>query len=326
MAGSAETKAGGSWLLVCAGGIILALGTYGFLQERIMAMPYGEDGEFFKWSVFLVLNNRLVAASAGLISAVLKGESMTKGPPRWKYFAIAGSNIVATFCQYEALKYVSFPTQCLGKSMKMVPVMVMNRVFGKTYPLRDWLISIVVTGGCVVFMMTGSIKSKRSKGNVDDSLYGLGLLAVYLAFDALTPTLQEKIFKKEKASRPVAMFYTNLSSALVSVAYLSSMGIFAEVVPFLTKHPKLMVDATALSLAATGGQFAIYSTIAHFGSLILAAIMNVRMLTQVIVSMVMYQHTPSQGQVVGLVMVFGALFTKVRLDSAKKVDEKKKKA
>lgn len=33
---------------------------YGVLQERIMTQPYGEEKEHFKYSVFLVLNNRLV--------------------------------------------------------------------------------------------------------------------------------------------------------------------------------------------------------------------------------------------------------------------------
>ena len=28
----------------------------------------------------------------------------------------------ATTCQYEALRYVSFPTQTLGKTAKMIPV------------------------------------------------------------------------------------------------------------------------------------------------------------------------------------------------------------
>jgi adenosine 3'-phospho 5'-phosphosulfate transporter B2 len=32
--------------------------------------------------------------------------------------------MLATGCQYEALRYVSFPTQTLAKTAKMIPVMV----------------------------------------------------------------------------------------------------------------------------------------------------------------------------------------------------------
>ena len=44
--------------------------------------------------------------------------------PIYSYATVSLSNIVATFCQYEALKYVSFPVQTLGKCAKMLPVMV----------------------------------------------------------------------------------------------------------------------------------------------------------------------------------------------------------
>ena len=41
-------------------------GTYGFLQERIMAAPYGTGvtAEYFKFTVFLVFLNRVVSATS----------------------------------------------------------------------------------------------------------------------------------------------------------------------------------------------------------------------------------------------------------------------
>merc|ERR1719247_3187862 len=156
---------GAVYLVTCAAGIIAALGAYGFIQERIMAVPYvAADGteEFFTTTVFLVLINRLVACSVGALGMLLKD------PPLWKYCMISVSNICATTCQYEALKYVSFPTQTLGKSMKMVPTMVMGFIlYGKRFPLRDWLISSCVTAGCVLFLLMGSIASKKSKKGGD---------------------------------------------------------------------------------------------------------------------------------------------------------------
>ena len=44
----------------CVVGIVGSLLVYGVLQERIMTQPYGEEKELFKFSVFLVLNNRMV--------------------------------------------------------------------------------------------------------------------------------------------------------------------------------------------------------------------------------------------------------------------------
>lgn len=69
----------------------------------------------------------------------------------------AGSNVVATFCQYEALKYVSFPVQTLGKCAKMIPVMVWGTLVNqKSYKGKDYFIAMMITGGCVLFAMTGA--------------------------------------------------------------------------------------------------------------------------------------------------------------------------
>ena len=44
-------------------------------------------------------------------------------------------NMLSSWCQYEALKYVSFPTQMLFKCFKLFPIMVMGKLLGnKNYP------------------------------------------------------------------------------------------------------------------------------------------------------------------------------------------------
>jgi UDP-galactose transporter B1 len=49
----------------------------------------------------------------------------------------------------EALKYVSFPTQVLAKSCKMVPVMAIKVIkFGETYQSQDYAVVVLVTLGC----------------------------------------------------------------------------------------------------------------------------------------------------------------------------------
>merc|ERR1719410_2351443 len=110
--------------------------------------------------------------------ARIHGESLRNNAPLWKYAAISLSNVGASTCQYEALKYVSFAVQMLGKSFKMMPVMVWGMVInGKRYKLQDWLIATVVTGGVTLFLMTGPTASATSQGS---TLIGLFLLAGFL--------------------------------------------------------------------------------------------------------------------------------------------------
>lgn len=81
--------------------------------------------------------------------------------PIYSYMAVSLSNVVATFCQYEALKYLSFPVQTLGKCAKMLPVMIWGiLIMRKKYGLKDFLLALCVTGGCTIFVLTGEVKSK----------------------------------------------------------------------------------------------------------------------------------------------------------------------
>ena len=149
------------WCVVYGLGIIAMLGLYGVIQERVMSEPY--DGELFKVSVFLVLCNRLVAiVYAGTVIKV-KNEDFANKAPLWKYLAISFSNVAATWCQYEALRYVSFPVQMLGKSFKMMPVMFWGIVIArKSYGMKDWSIAGGVTWGVTQFLMTGEISAKHA--------------------------------------------------------------------------------------------------------------------------------------------------------------------
>merc|ERR1719440_1402027 len=149
-----------AWCCFYGAGIIGMLVCYGILQERIMSQPYGhgKHAVLFTDSVFLVFMNRAVAVAFAIGMALFKGESLINGAPLWNYLAISFSNVYASTCQYEALKYVSFPVQMLGKSFKMMPVMVWGMaISGKSYKIVDWLVALAVTGGVTEFLMTGSI-------------------------------------------------------------------------------------------------------------------------------------------------------------------------
>merc|ERR1719333_190670 len=254
--------------LRCAGcgiGIIVMLGFYGVIQERVMSVPYG--GELFKASVFLVFINRLFAVMfAGTMCAVNQ-ESPVNKAPLWKYFAISLSNVAATTCQYEALKWVSFPVQMLGKSFKMMPVMVWGILISqKNYSLTDWLVAAAVTGGVTEFLMTGSIQAPH--GQADDSVYGLALLLGFLLFDGFTSTFQEKLFKEHQTSKYNQMLYINLGSAFTSCVGLLVAGQFGSALTFVNNYPLVVYDAATLSAAAVAGQFFIYSMVKDFGALV----------------------------------------------------------
>jgi adenosine 3'-phospho 5'-phosphosulfate transporter B2 len=255
-----------------------------------------------------VFCNRLVASIFSLAMAFWRGEPLKNKAPLGTYIVISLSNVYASACQYEALKYVSFPVQMLGKSFKMMPVMVWGMVISKkSYGVSDWLIAAAVTGGVTEFLMTGQIDSESNAGS---SVYGLGLLGCFLLLDGFTSTFQEKLFKEYKTTKYNQMLYVNLGSVAVSTITLVLTGGVGDALGFCAAHPEFVRDATALSAAAVTGQWFIYSQVKEFGALVFAATMNVRQVNSILLSYATYGHSITILQVGGLATVFAALFYK----------------
>lgn len=82
------------------------------------------------------------------LPGVQKGEKIAPTAPMKSYLVISMANCMATTCQYEALRYVSFPTQTLGKTAKMIPVMIWGTcLIGKTVLLPCHTTFAVITPG-----------------------------------------------------------------------------------------------------------------------------------------------------------------------------------
>lgn len=278
-----------------------------------MTHPYGT--EMFGISVFLVLCNRVVAVLFALGMMAVEKEQMKNAAPMWKYCAISLANVGATWCQYEALKYVSFPMQMLGKSFKMVPVMIWAMIISqKRYDLNDWCIAACVSVGVTQFIMSGSIAAEQQSGNTS---YGLMLLLMFLALDGFTSNFQEKLFKVHNTSKYNQIFYVNACSSLVALLSLIASHQFVAALSFTGRHVELAKDAFNLSLAAVAGQWFIYSEIKELGALVFAATMNLRQVVSILLSYAAFGHPLSSRQGLSLVVIFSALFYKTHVERIK---------
>ena len=158
-------------------GIFSSLLLYGYAQERIMTQPWGADNVKFDHSVFLVMCNRITSMSIASVIMFARRESFAPCAPIQSYLAISISNMLATTCQYEALLYVSFPTQTLGKSAKMIPVMLWGTLLSrKIYSLKDYTAAFSVSLGCSLFLLTGDVTASGAqdgKSERNTSLMGV---------------------------------------------------------------------------------------------------------------------------------------------------------
>lgn len=79
------------------------------------------------------------------------------------YALCAMSYIGAMFSSNMSLRYVSYPTQVVGKSIKPIPVMLLNVFWArKRYPLKKYIFVGMITVGVMLFIYKGNSASKGS--------------------------------------------------------------------------------------------------------------------------------------------------------------------
>jgi len=302
--------------LACS--IFFCLIIYGYVQERIMTRPWGEKQFWMNNSMFLVMCNRITSLGVAVFAIMVKsGETLKPTAPIKSYMVISMANCMATTCQYEALRYVSFPTQTLGKTAKMIPVMIWGTcLIGKKYKLKDYLIAATISSGCALFLLTGNVTSSAAKKpDKNTSLMGVVMMVGYLLFDGLTSSWQERLFKNVNTSTWNQMLYVGLlSTAATLVGQVGAQTTIPDWDALLYAH------VLALSLSAAIGQIFILITIKEFGALLFATIMTTRQFLSILLSCIIFLHPLSLGQWGGTVMVFGALYYKTLAGKQKKED------
>ncbi|XP_057449114.1 UDP-galactose/UDP-glucose transporter 5B-like isoform X3 [Lotus japonicus] len=233
-------------------GIMLTLVTYGVLQEKIMRVPYGVNKDYFKYSLFLVFCNRITTSAVSAGALLASNKALDPVAPIYTYCLVSVSNILTTTCQYEALKYVSFPVQTLAKCAKMIPVMVWGTlIMQKRYKGPDYLLAFLVTLGCSVFILypAGTDMSPYGRGR-ENTVWGILLMLGYLGCDGFTSTFQDKLFRGYDMEIHNQIFYTTLCSCILSLTGLILQGHLLPAVEFVSSHSDCFFDIALLSTSS----------------------------------------------------------------------------
>ncbi|CAL8080647.1 unnamed protein product [Orchesella dallaii] len=301
-------------LIYCFAGLQASYLVWGLLQEKIMTQMYG-DGENFRDSQFLVFINRILALVIAWVYLAIYERGTIKSlkeAPLYKYSYCAFSNIMSSWFQYEALKFVSFPTQVLAKSCKIIPVMLMGKVVSRqTYEFYEYFTAVLMSFGMVLFLSGSSdyIKTGTEAADVTSSgLSGLIILTCYMVFDSFTSNWQSELFRVYKVSSVRMMAGVNLFSCLLTGVSLLQQGTMFESIGFMLQHSDFAVDCMILSICSAVGQLFIYYTIETFGAVIFIIIMTIRQAMAVLLSCIMYSHPISAIGIIGVTVVFLSVF------------------
>lgn len=297
-------------LIFCLVGLQGSYLTWGILQEKVITQEYsnssGETGHF-KDSQFLVFVNRILAFS--LSGAYIMS---TKQPrhtmPLYKYVYCSFSNIMSSWCQYEALKFVSFPTQVLAKASKLIPVMIMGKIVNRQkYEYYEYVTAVLISIGMTCFMLS----SAPNKDSTVTTLSGLFLLAAYITFDSFTANWQSSLFVQYKMKPIQMMCGVNLFSCIFTAVSLFQQDAFAKSLSFMATFPKFTLDCLLISVSSCVGQLFIFFTISCFGPVVFVIIMTVRQALAILLSCLIYEHSLSLLGIIGIIIVFGAIFLRI---------------
>lgn len=311
-------------LVGCFFGLQFSYLTWGILQEKIMTQKYtdsaGKVGQFTD-SQFLVFVNRILAFAVALLYITATRQPRHKAP-LFKYSYCSFSNIMSSWCQYEALKFVSFPTQVLAKASKIIPVMIMGRIVsGKTYEKYEYGVAVLISLGMVAFL-SGSSETVSASSSSVTTFSGFILLMGYMTCDAFTSNWQKELFDSYKISPIQAMCGVNLFSCLLTSVSLLQQGAFYGSLVFMSQFPKFTFDCVILSFCSAIGQLFIYHTIQVFGPVVFIIIMTLRQAIAILLSCVIYGHVITAIGIVGVLVVFMATFLNIycgyRLRKAKR--------
>lgn len=311
-------------LLVCTLGIYTCYLKYGLLQERIYATKYGD--EQFVYSAFLVAVQTAANASVAAVVLALKClwamlrnpdvEKSGKGDrensialrrkiPIVQYFVVALSYLSAMLFSFTALNHMSYPMQALGKSCKMIPVMLMGIVIrGKRYTAREFACVFMVTAGVALF----SFKPSSSK-SAPTSLWGVALLFASLFMDGITGPMQENIVSQHGPSSHELMFWQNVCSVCWLTMYLIVSGEGSQAIGFMLRHGAdgVLQNVGLFALVSAVGQNFIFYSVTKFSALITTTITTTRKMFTILLSIFMFKHAMTTRQWSGILLVFTAI-------------------
>ncbi|KAG1776179.1 UDP-galactose transporter [Suillus placidus] len=266
-----------------------------------------------------------------------------------RYLQVSAFITLAAPFGFAALSYITYPTMVLGKSCKLVPVMLMNFVmYRRRFAPHKYIVVAMVTAGISVFMGFGNEKpskaSSNGEGGPHGQLIGILYLVINLILDGAVNSTQDEVFVRYKVTGQQMMLWINLFCTLLSTALGTlplphipvlhpSSGLqseFASAIGFIKTHPSVIVPLVQFSLTGALGQLFIFETLQHFGSLTLVMITLTRKMFTMVLSVVVYDHKLTLGQWAGAGIVFGGIsveaWVKRKEVHAKRVLQEKEKA
>jgi len=282
-------------LVTCFLGIFISYLLFGICLEKITRGKYGENGdEKFKFPQVLVflqcIINGLFAKGMTIYKRGSARDFVRDRTPVWLYACCGASYMFAMLSSTNALKYVNYPTQVIGKACKPIAVMILGIILaGKRYGLQKIICVCIIVIGVILFMYN------PDKAGSDSNGFNLGWGELFLLgslfLDGFTGVFQEKMRSDPyKTTEHNMMYNMNFYGCLILSAMILFTGEIWEFLDFAMKFPVVWSMIGLYGACSAIGQHFIFVTVVTFGPLMCSVITTTRKFFTVLCSVFLFNN------------------------------------
>ncbi|RVD91290.1 UAA transporter [Tubulinosema ratisbonensis] len=284
-------------------GMYLFFMVYGYYQEKILTQTYNSNK--FTYFTFLAVLHNLGGIFLSYQMIKMKKIHLKSDLRLFiEYFKCSFLKFTNLLLSYKITENISYPAFLIGRSCKIIPILIMNYVlYQKKFSKKKYFSACILTIGVLFFMFNSQKVSEKSS-----EFLGLIFLFFNLILDGSLNSVQDNIFKNFEVSSYHMMFYLNFISFFIGLFVCIFSGELISAIFFVKNYPFILVDLFCYSFSNVVGQLVVYSMLAIFGSVMLTTVTITRKLFTILFSIIIFKHSISNLQILGLILVFSSFF------------------
>lgn len=217
----------------------------------------------------------------------------------------AGMRFIGTLLSIYSLNFISYPYAVLGKSVKIVPVLISEFIVKGTPPSSRRCLSVLVTTMGMVLFSSDKILGGGG-GEENQHIEGFILLGLSLCMDGALASAQSMLLRKtvvKQCSVSTMIFMSKWQTILSFFTMIVSWNAKGGIV-FCLNNFTVIKLIIASSIVESMGQVFLYSMIVKHGAFKTAIVTTLRKFFTIIISIGVFGHELSHVQWFSIFFVF----------------------
>jgi hypothetical protein len=273
---------------------------FAVVSSQALFLPQ-PDGTYMKATAFVLMVQCFFSVIVAFVLDLFTDGALARGgsvglDQRYRWLSVVAQPdvaftsfvyVAAMFTSNESLQFLTYPTQTLAKSCKLIPVrsriephacihlqvcsccsafllqVLLGRVLlmGKRYSALKYLCVVLMTVGITMFQMGGKRMAAEGFGG---SAWGMSLCLISLTLDGVCGPRQEMLTKKFRFTNNQQMIANNFWATLFMGVVAYFLGQLSYGFLYVMAHPGMLQLLCLLGIFSACGQVFIFFTIRTF--------------------------------------------------------------